>query len=455
MINILEQFFNRDEELRYMEEEYSRPGFKFLVIYGRRRVGKTFLIKKFLETKENAIYFYISEMSPQSLREDLARELYYKLGLRLEFRPSWEKIFRSIFRLASEEPVILVFDEFQRLLEIDRAALSTLQRIIDEESSSTHLMLICSGSSIGVMERTFEYRQPLYGRATGFLKIKPFSFYTAYRFLANRVGVGPVEAAEIYGVFGGTPYYLSMVSSSNWIEEASRLILDYRSPLYLEPELLLKTELREYVTYFEILRRLAEGKSSFSELAGSIGVSRTSLSYYLNVLIKDLDIVAREEPIGGRRAIYKITDNFFRFWFRYVFPNRTLLEFGEKEPVVERTRKDFNTYMGLVFQDIVKQEIWRLKLPFKPYIVGGWWSKNTEVDVVAVDSEKRRAVLLEVKWRKLGGGEARRILRELEEKSREIYFPVKYYGLVAIDIVGREDLEEEGYLVYDIRQITT
>ncbi len=454
MINLFEQFFDREKELKYLESEYVKPGFKFIVVYGRRRIGKTFLVKKFLENKSKTVYFYVSEMSSPSLRELLAKELYERLGLRLEFRPSWDEIFRSVFRFASKERTILVFDEFQRLLNIDKAALSILQRVIDEEAHNTQLMLLCTGSSIGIMEKTFEYGQPLYGRATGFLKVKPFDFYTTYRFLSKRVRATPKEAAELYGVFGGTPYYLSMILSSNWIKEASRLIFDYRSPLYFEPELLLKTELREYVTYFEILRQLASGKSSFSELAGSMGVSKTSLSYYLNVLINDLDIVTREEPVGGkRRAVYRITDNFFRFWFRYVFPSKSLLELGEKEPVIEKVKEDFNAYMGLVFQNIVKQQVRRLKLPFKPYIVGGWWSKGEEIDVVLIDNEKRKAILLEAKWRRLNSREARKFLKELEKKGKNLSFPRKYYGIIALEVEDKEEIEKEDYLVYNIEEL--
>ncbi|RLE56450.1 MAG: ATP-binding protein, partial [Thermoprotei archaeon] len=360
-----------------------------------------------------------------------------------------------IFRLSRREKHIVVFDEFQRLLEIDRGALSILQRIIDEEAHGCQLMLICTGSSIGMMERIYNYGQPLYGRATGFLKIKPFDFQATYRYLAMRLGVSPVNAVAIYGVFGGTPYYLSMLSSGDWLREAERLIFDYRSPLYLEPELLLKTELREHVTYFEILRLLASGKSTFSEIAGSLGASKTSLSYYLNVLIRDLDLVARDEPIGGGRAVYRIKDNFFRFWFRYVFPNRSMLELGERGEVLEKVREDFNTYMGLVFQDIARQQVWRLSLPFKPYRVGGWWRKGVEIDVVAVDRSGRKAILMEVKWRDIGLNEAERILFELEDKGKYLGYPVKYYGLIARRIEDKERLLKSGYLAFSIDDLVS
>ncbi len=452
MINMVEQFFDRERELGFLEKEYRRSGFSFIIIYGRRRVGKTFLVKKFLSGKRRAIYIYVSEMSSSALRAQIADELRDRLGLRLGPLPTWADIFRGLFRRSrrSRGRIVAVFDEFQRLLEVDRSALTELQRVIDEEAQGSSLMLVCTGSSIGLMERMFQYGQPLYGRATGFLKIRPFDFRTAYRYLSRRVGAGPVEAAELYGVFGGTPYYLSLLRSKDWAAEAERLVLDNRSPLYWEPELLLKTELREHVTYFEILRLLSSGKNSFSEIAGSLGASKTSLSYYLHVLIDDLDVVEREKPLGGGRAVYRIKDNFFKFWFRYVFPNRGALELGEKGEVLEAVKEDFNTYMGHIYQEIAGQAIWSLDLPFKPFRVGRWWRKDVEIDLVALDRWERQAAVFEVKWRKLNGREALRVLRELEAKAARLPYPRKLYGLIAVE-VEKEPLE--GYLAYDIRDV--
>ncbi len=455
MINKFEHFFNRERELKYLEEAYKMRRFSLIIIYGRRRVGKTFLVKKFLEGKNNVIYFYVSEMSSKNIRIELAKEIFVRLGIRLDYIPSWNEIYRKLFKSSRKEKVVLVFDEFQRLLEIDRSAITELQRIIDEEAEGSNIMVVCTGSSIGLMERIFKYRQPLYGRATGFLKIKPFDYITSYRYLAKRVDADPREATELYGVFGGTPYYLSLLRSKSWIEEAARLIFDNRSPLYWEPELLLKTELREHVTYFEILRLLASGKNSFSEIAGSLGSSKTSLSYYLNVLIKNLDLVEREEPLGGGRAVYKIKDNFFKFWFKYVFSNRSTLELGDSDVVVENVKEDFNTYMGQVYQEIAKQVVWKLKLPFKPFKVGGWWRRGVEIDVIAVDRKGRKAALFEVKWRSLTLRESYKILKELEEKSASLPYPVKYYGLIGLNIERIEDLRSDGYIAFELNDIVS
>jgi len=154
---MVEQFFDRSDELEYLEENYRKEKFSFIVIYGRRRVGKTFLVRKFLEDKERSLYFYVSEMSPQSLRGKLAEELYRRFNLRLSFNPTWDEIFRGIFRLSRREKHIVVFDEFQRLLEIDRGALSILQRIIDEEA---HVLPTVTRSLTWDIKITHKYTPP-------------------------------------------------------------------------------------------------------------------------------------------------------------------------------------------------------------------------------------------------------------------------------------------------------
>ena len=455
MINMFEQFFNRERELDFLERAYRSQGFELIVVYGRRRVGKTFLMKKFLQGKRDAAYFYVSDASPATIRSQLAEKIYEQLGIRMEYAATWAQIFTKLFRAAKQRRIVIVFDEFQRLLDIDRSAISELQRAVDEESQSSKLMIVCTGSSIGLMERMFHYGQPLYGRATGILKIKPFNFSQAYSLLAAKIGANPVEAAELYGLLGGTPYYLSLARSTSWLKEAERLLFNNTSPLYWEPELLLKTELREHATYFEILRLLAAGKNSFSELAGSLGTSKTSLSYYLNVLIKDLDLVEREEPIGGGRPIYKIKDNYFKFWFRYVFPHMSALEMGEASQALEHSKEDHKTYMGQIFQEIVKQAAWHLKMPFKPARVGSWWKKGTKIDVVAVDARGRQAALIETKWRKLSLKQAQKTLQQLEQKAAALPYPVKHYGIAAITIENPEKLRDQGYLAYQIQDIAS
>ncbi len=149
---MFERFHNREEELKYLEEEYRKQSFSLIIVYGRRRVGKTFLIKKFLENKSYAIYFYVSEMSSKALRSELAKIVYEKLNIRLSLDPTWEEIFRTLFKYAREKRVVVVLDEFQRLLEVDRSAITELQKIVDEESASSRIMIVCIGSSVGVME---------------------------------------------------------------------------------------------------------------------------------------------------------------------------------------------------------------------------------------------------------------------------------------------------------------
>ncbi len=449
MINEL-IFFDRERELEALEEEYGKNRFSLVVLFGRRRVGKTFLLRRFLHGKPDSLYLYVSEMPSEELRENIAWELREKIGVRVPRSPTWREIFTSVFRASRDRRIVLAIDEFQRLIDVDKAALTDLQRVIDEEAAGSRLMLILSGSAVGMVERFFRSGQPLYGRATSFLRLKPFDFHTACSFLRRRLGATPLESLRLYAVFGGTPYYLSLLESTEWDREARRLILDSRSPLYYEPEFLLRTELRGSLVYFEVLRLLASGKNSFSELAGSLKVARTSLNYYLKVLIEDLDIVEREEPVLGGRPVYRIKDNFYRFWFRYVHPNRSLLELGAADDVLKAVESDFQSYLGSVFEDVVRESIHRLDLPFKPWKVGSWRSPRGEVDVLAVDREGRRAAIVEAKCRELSMEEAEGILEELKDKAKEIPASEKYFGVAALKVEGRSELRERGFLVFEL-----
>ncbi|PLJ77011.1 MAG: hypothetical protein B7L53_08710 [Thermofilum sp. NZ13] len=446
-------FFDRELELRALKEEYRRSGFSFVVLFGRRRVGKTFLLRRFLSNKPNSLYLYVSEMPSPELRESVAWEIRERLGVRVPRNPSWRDIFSGVFRAARDRRIILAVDEFQRLVDVDRSALTDLQRVIDEEAAGTKLMLVVSGSAVGMIERFFRSGQPLYGRATSFLKLKPFDFCTSCRFLRARAGATPEEALMLYAVFGGTPYYLSLVESPSWSAEARRLILDNRSPLYYEPEFLLRTELRGSLVYFEVLRLLASGKSSFSELAGSLKTARTSVNYYLRVLIEDLDIVEREEPVLGGRPVYRVRDNFYRFWFRYVHPNRSLLELGMVDEVLEKVERDFRSYLGLVFQDVVRESLHTLSLPFKPWKIGSWSGPEGEIDAVARDREGEKVMVIEAKCKELGLREAEEVLAQLKLKARRLPGAEKWYGIAALRVEGREELQREGYLVFELRDL--
>ncbi|QOJ79132.1 ATP-binding protein [Infirmifilum lucidum] len=437
--------------LKSLEEEYERNRFSFVVIFGRRRVGKTFLLKQFLRDKPDSVYIYVSEMPPDELRESISWELREKVGIRVPRNPSWRDIFGGVFRASRDRRVVLAVDEFQRLVDVDRAALTELQRVIDEEAASSRLMLIASGSAVGMVERFFKGGQPLYGRATSFLKLKPFDYRTACKFLRERLGATPLESLELYAVFGGTPYYLSLLESPDWGVEAERLVLDNRSPLYYEPEFLLRTELRGSLVYFEVLRLLASGKSSFSGLAGSLKTARTSLNYYLKVLIEDMDIVERDEPVMGGRPVYRIKDNFYRFWFRYVHPNRSLLELGSKGEVLEVVKRDFQSYLGVVFQDVVREGLHMLHLPFRPWRVGSWRRAGEEIDAVAVDEKQEKAIVVEAKCRELGLREAEKVLEDLKSKARAVPALEKLYGVAALKVDGREELEERGFLVFELK----
>jgi len=412
VMSIKMDFVNRKDELEYVESEFSKRDFRFISVIGRRRLGKTRFLEQFLKGRSKYCYVLIPELNDKDVRMEIAKNFHEKFGISFLGLPLWDEIFEALFLYSLKEQIIVVFDEFQRFSRIDSSIFSYLQKHIDRSAADSKLFLVVSGSSIGMMHQIFEYASPLYGRRTGQMPFDAFSFAA----LADWFSEMSVDMrVYIYAIYGGTPKYLEEVESADMRDSIKR-ILSRTSILYNEPEVLLKTELRESNTYFNILKSIASGISRSSQIAESCGIKSTSIDYYLNILINDLDLIKKEVPVcdkdSSRKAIYKMNDNFFRFWFRFVYPALSELEIGNYSRVLEKIDDELDTFTGPVFEDISKQFLLDMnrsdRLPFTFEKIGVQWGKfrgevgknSYEIDLVATNPSTKQIMFCECKWKK-------------------------------------------------------
>lgn len=422
-------FWDREDELAFLDREYRQATSNLVVIYGRRRVGKTRLIQEFLKDKP-AIYF----LADQQLEVEQHRRFQAALGhfladplvSQLEFR-DWDTLFRYLEQRADwSRKVVLVLDEFQYLARTNPAFPSILQRLWDEGLKERNICLILCGSLLGMMYRTtLSYQSPLYGRRTGQIRLRPLSFGD-YAVCFPHLSFN--ERVAYYSVTGGVPRYVeAFIGPADLLAQIEANVLDRYGLLYHEPRFILSEEVTETTTYFSLLKTIAQGEHRLGKIAGRLQTPASRLSKYLSTLA-ELDLVERRVPVTetqpdkSKRGRYTITDPFFRFWFRYVFPNQGDLEVGHLEPVQLQLRDDFNRYLSLAFEDCCRQFLWDLaqrgELPFRLQKIGGWWVKDAEIDIVALHEERREIVFAECKWsrRKVGTN----ILEDLQKKARRV-----------------------------------
>ena len=416
-------FVNRTTELELLEKRYASGKAEFFVLYGRRRVGKTELLAHFCEGKR-AIFFVSDLGSEVSLRTALSRAVnavLFGTGQLEAIYSSWEALFQAVGQAAKNERLVLVLDEFPYIVSAYPPVASILQRVWDQTLKGSQLMLILCGSYIGMMEETvLGYQAPLYGRRTAQYLLEPLLFRDARLFYQS---YALEDQVRTYAVFGGTPAYLQTIDAQ--IPLAQNVldgILTRGSFLYDEVHFVLQQELREPKNYFAILQAIAAGRTKLNEIKQATGIAGPSV--YLDTL-QQLQLVERIVPITetqpqkSRRGLYRLKDHYLRFWFRYVHPNRSQLERGAANLVLERqVIPELDHFSSLAFEEICAQALWQKglagELPFVPERIGRWWSANEEIDLIAMN--KDQAMLVECKWSSQPVGT--NILADLEHKAK-------------------------------------
>ena len=402
-------FIGRERELKALNKLYSSNKFEFAVIYGRRRIGKTELINQFLGDKK-AIYFIGIESNAKLNLENFSKSiLEFNTGIRADTSFSnFQAALEYVFQLAENDRIILAIDEYPYVARSSKSLASTLQLLIDKYKDTSKLMLILCGSSMSYIEdNVLSYKAPLYGRRTAQIKLLPFDFEETCRYLADMSGE---DKALMYGAVGGTPQYLLQVSDKLSVEEnIKNTYLNPISFLYEEPTNLLKQEVREPAIYTAIITAIATGASRMADISTKVGEDTSVCTTYIKNLIS-LGIVQKETPYGekaSRKTIYSIADNMFRFWYRFVLENNSIIARGADDLAYKRIEPYFTDYMGKVFEDISAQYLWKLlvsgKSPIEFTSLGRWWGNDprtksqTEIDIMG-EHDKNSALFAECKW---------------------------------------------------------
>lgn len=321
----------------------------------------------------------------------------------------------------SDKKIILVIDEYTYLYQSNKAISSILQKYWDKEwQNSGKIFLILCGSLVGMMAKlTLYHSAPLYGRNTGQIKLKPFSFKKFCYFFPK---ISVEKQIEFYSILGGTPRYILECNGSKSLwQNISEKFLQPESILYQDPISVLSQEVATTGTYFSLLKTIAFGEHKISKIGAKLEMKATQLNPYLEKLI-DLDLVEKRVPITERphkskMGLYFLKDNFFRFWFKYVFTNRSFIEKGDQETALKQIKKEFSQFVSLVFEDIARESVANFQQ------VGSWWSKDEEIDIIGLNPEKDEILFGEVKWQnKLVD---KRVLLELKRKSKLVKWGTK------------------------------
>jgi AAA+ ATPase superfamily predicted ATPase len=447
IIFMVPQFVDRERELKFLEDKYREKGAQLIIIYGRRRVGKTELVKQFIKNKE-AIY-HLSTSDGITNNVNKLKEEFSNFLRKPYFRSLNVNIDDLLIYFGDEigkRRVILVIDEFQYLIESDKSVISLFQRAWDEKLKDTGIFLILTGSSIGMMENeVLSKKSPLYGRRTGSWKVEELSFPNLFKFFPKK---DIEELIKIWSITGGIPFYIIQLDPSKSVEENVReKIMRKGNILYDEPLFLLREEFREQRVYLSILRAISNGYSTLSQISQVTGIDRSNLTSYLERL-EENGIIERVIPYGKKKGWYAIKDNFFDFWFKFIYNNLNYLEIDMVDEVMQRI--DLNQYFSFKFEKLIRELIKSklLKLPFEYNLVTLYSHKGEEVDVVA--EGKDTIFLGEVKWEENVDprpllSKMRRIMNKIAAENKK-----EYYGVFAKSFKGC-DLPE--LLCYDLIKI--
>ena len=422
-------FVGRESELRTLENLYEKNVFQMLVIYGRRRVGKTTLLAKFIENKP-AIFFSAQEANDKMNLALFSKAIFDFFQVSSAFPPfdTWHDAFGFIAEKAKTERFVLAIDEFPYAAEENRSLKSILQNIIDHKLKETKIFLILCGSQIGFMEsEVLGYKSPLFGRRTSQMSLEGFPYSDAAKMLN---GFSLDDKIKLYACIGGTPHYLARIDNTESFENNLAALYFHKSGyLYDEPSMLLKQELRSPAMYNSIIVSIAGGASRLNEISTKVGAERSKTIKYLETLI-GLKILHKEYPFGddpakSRKGIYKISDNCYRFWYRYVFQERTAIEQGAGKAVLHSILPEINSFMGKSFEDVCFQYMINQnndgRLPFVFTRSGRWWGANPqtkqqeEIDLIFSSSDNKKAVFAECKWTNAPVGPD--VLGDLERRS--------------------------------------
>ena len=413
-------FLDRERELGYLEQRYRREDAQFIVLYGRRRTGKTALLYQFCAGKPAAFYMARPGEAParqlqrfsQLIQDTFSAESANDASFSY---PSWEAAFMALGNLAQDRRIVVVLDEYPYLVTANREISGHLLSAWDLYLQHTQIFLVLCGSTRSIIHRELLAGDaPLYSRPTWTFHLRPLRIYDLHHFVP---GYTPQQRVEMYSVVGGMPLYVRQFSDQRSIfANIRREILNVEGTLFSEPRLLLSEEMRDPLPYYDLLRAIAGGAHRPADIGRVTQIENSvQIQRMLRVLVS-LDLVEQRVPVGsipGRRrwSLYHLRDPFLRFWFRFVEPARGFLEIGaEQQTVLERIRREWPQFVAPVWERIAREHLYLVGaqrgLPFTLDEVGSWWSQGTQIDIVGVNRAQRRVVIGEARWRREPFGES-------------------------------------------------
>lgn len=413
------KFIDRKREMSTLEKEYNREN-SFVVLYGRRRTGKTTLIKEFIKDK-NSFYFFADKQNESlqinRFKNQLVEHFKDEFLKKIEIN-DWDTIFDYFISKIGDEKFVLVIDEFQYLCLMNKGFSSIFQRIYDEKIADKNIMVILCGSLISMMySEVLSYDSPLYGRRTAQIKLQPISFEYYKEFFKNK---SKRELIEFYSITGGIPkYILEFDRNKNPLWNIENNIFNKDNFLYSEPKFLLQEEINDLSRYFSILNSIALGNTKLSSICSHLGLNSSSMTSYITKLI-DLDILEKEVPVtenieNGKKGLYKIKDNYLKFWFSYVYPYQSYLEIENLSYPLEKIKNEFNLWVSKIYEDLARETVLNnSEIPFPIKKLGRWWNNNEEIDIVGLGDNE--IIFGECKWSNKKVGLS--VLLSLKEKSK-------------------------------------
>ena len=420
-------FVGRKDELQVLEKLYenSKHSFQMAIVYGRRRIGKTSLISQFCKNKHAILFTAREQTNIENLR-DFSRTVYdfFNLPATTGSFNNWNDALDFIAQQsnnadqnASQSPLILVFDEFPYAAQADKSLASTFQIAIDHKFKNANMTLILCGSNEGFMEsEVLGKKSPLYGRRTAQVRLQPFNLFEAAELMPNNATWE--DKINYFASLGGTPYYIEQLDdNSTFAENLEQLCFNISGILYAEPDMLMRQELRDPSTYNSVLNALATGCNTPTLISDRIGLPATSVNVYLKTL-EGLGLIERNIPFGMnplhcKKGLWQICDPFFAYWYRFVAPNKGLIERGlshaAASSVLSGEHEVFSTFVGQQFEKMCEQWIVHQckigGMDFLPTKLGKWWGadpfarEQTDIDIVAQDDINKQLLIAECKWR--------------------------------------------------------
>ncbi len=426
-------FVSREMELALLNDLYQRPGAQFLILYGRRRIGKTALITHWGRgLAEPYLYWMASQTSATNQLRNFSQALFQFLNPETAVTPtfsypSWDAAFAEVARLAANRRVVIVLDEFTYVMQADSEAPSLLQKAWDHHLKQSNVFLILTGSLAGIIQRAaLEYQAPLYGRATARLKLQPLSFGALAAMLPS---YNSEQRLAVYTIAGGVPAYIELFDDAlNILQNLQQRIVTPANVMLSDAVFLLHEQLDEPRNYVAVLEAIAAGYHRLTEIAAMSGINRSNISKYLAVL-RELGYVKRlvpatiRRPDRSRQGRYVVTDPYLRFYYRFLAPHRTAIEQGRIKQTVSLLYDHLLDFIGThTFEELCRDWVNLVaemdEFPFLPERTGSFWSKQAQVDVLAVNWRTKDILLGECKWGQKEVG--RSVIQTLLDKTEKV-----------------------------------